>query len=260
MASLKNTTTTATVGKPADPAPSASELEDESRVREAIVEAVLSHRLPPGTRLVETPLCEAFGVSRSLLRRVLVRLASEKVVELQHNRGATVAQPTQAEVQEVFEVRRFLETGLVRRLCGCAQPAELAGLRTLVKEEQDAYARGDRPRWLRLSGQYHLASAQILKNRELEAILHTLVARTTLMTALYEAPGRNVCSFEEHAAILDAITAGDAARASALMEEHLRQAEVKLRRDQPLQEVDLLKLFAAPTPARSSSDRVKPGL
>jgi DNA-binding GntR family transcriptional regulator len=212
-------------------------------VRDAIVEAVLAQRLPPGTRLVETPLCEAFGVSRSLLRRVLVRLASEKVVELQHNRGATVAQPSQTEVQEVFEVRRFLEGGLVRRLCACAQPADLAGLRALVQQEQQAYAGGDRSRWLRLSGEYHLAAARALGNRELETILHALVARTTLMKALYDAPGRNVCSFEEHAAILDAVAAGDAARATELMEEHLQQAELKLRRDQSPQEVDLLGLF-----------------
>ena len=58
---------------------SLAELAEENRVRHAIVEAVLSHRLPPGTRLVETRLCEAFGVNRTLLRRVFVRLAGDKV-------------------------------------------------------------------------------------------------------------------------------------------------------------------------------------
>lgn len=233
----------AEAGAPPDAPLSASELQEERRVREAIVEAVLSQRLPPGTRLVETPLCEAFGVSRSLLRRVLVQLASDKVVELQHNRGATVAQPSQSEVQEVFEVRRFLEGGLVRRLCACARPADVAGLRALVQQEEQAHASGDRTRWLRLSGEYHLAVARALGNGELQAILHALVARTTLMKALYDAPDRNVCSFEEHAAILDAIAAGDAERAAGLMEAHLQQAEQKLRRDQPPQKVDLLDLF-----------------
>lgn len=227
----------------ADALLSVSELQEEQRVRDGIVEAVLSQRLPPGTRLVETPLCQAFGVSRSLLRRVLVRLASDKVVELQHNRGAAVAQPSQSEVQEVFEVRRFLEGGLVRRLCSCARPADVAGLRALVQQEEMAYASGDRARWLRLSGEYHLAAARALGNGELEAILHALVARTTLMKALYDSPDRNVCSFEEHAAILDAVAAGDAARAAELMEAHLQQAELKLRRDQPPQKVDLLDVF-----------------
>ena len=226
-----------------DVEPSGAELEEEKRVRDAIVEAVLSQQLPPGTRLVEQPLCDAFGVTRSLLRRVLVRLANEKVVELQHNRGAAVAQPSQTEVQEVFEVRRLIEGGVVRRLCGCARPGDIAGLRALVQQEEQAFTGGDRSRWIRLSGEYHLAAARMLGNHELESILHTLVARTTLMKAMYDSPSRNVCSYEEHAAILDAIAAGDAARATGLMEEHLQRAEHKLRHDVQAREVDLLSLF-----------------
>ena len=227
-----------------DPSPS-QELADEMRVRDAIVEAVLSQKLPPGTRLVETPLCEAFGVNRSLLRRVLVRLANEKVVELQHNRGASVAQPSQTEMHEVFEVRRLIEGGLMRRLCACASPGDITGLRRLVQDEAQAYHQGDRSRWIRLSGEYHLAAARALGNHELLEIMNGLVARTTLMKALYDAPGRNVCSFEEHDAILDAIAAGDTERACVLMDEHLQSAQRKLRQEPPSSEVDLLQLFGA---------------
>ncbi len=219
------------------------DLMDETRVRDAIVEAVLSQKLPPGTRLVETPLCEAFAVNRSLLRRVLVRLANEKVVELQHNRGATVARPSQTEMHEVFEVRRLIEGGLVRRLCACIAPGDIAGLRRLVQDEAQAYRLGERSRWLRLSGEYHLAAARALGNHELQEILNTLVARTTLMKAMYNAPGGNVCSFEEHDAILDAIAAGDADLASRLMDEHLQSAERKLKQEPLATEVDLLQLF-----------------
>lgn len=229
-----------------DPHPS-QELADEIRVRDAIVEAVLSQKLPPGTRLVETPLCEAFGVNRSLLRRVLVRLANEKVVELQHNRGASVAQPSQTEMHEVFEVRRLIEGGLVRRLCACVKPGDITGLRRLVKDEAEAFHQGNRSRWIRLSGEYHLAAARALGNHELQEIMNGLVARTSLMKALYDAPGRSVCSFEEHEAILDAIAAGDTERACHLMDEHLQSAERKLRRDPPSEDVDLLQLFGSGT-------------
>lgn len=245
MARPKQTTPSITpVSTPEDPNLS-QELADEMRVRDAIVEAVLSQKLPPGTRLVETPLCEAFGVNRSLLRRALVRLANEKVVELQHNRGASVAQPSQTEMHEVFEVRRLIEGSLMRRLCACAKPGDIAGLRRLVQDEAQAYHRGDRSRWLRLSGEYHLAAARALGNEELQVIMNALVARTSLMKALYDAPGRSVCSFEEHDAILDAIAAGDAERACHLMDEHLQSAERKLRRDPPSTDVDLLRLFGS---------------
>ena len=223
----------------------ANEVAEERRVREAIMDALLSHRLPPGTRLVETPLCEAFGVTRSLLRRVFVRLANEKVIDLQHNRGASVAQPSQSEMREVFEVRRLIEGGVVRRLCACARPADFSALRRLVKDEQQAYEVGDRSRWIRLSGEYHLAAARAIGNSELESILHMLVARTTLMIALYHSAGPNVCSYEEHAAIVDAMASGDGDLAGALMDRHLQEAELKLRREPAREDVDLLALFSA---------------
>lgn len=220
-----------------------AEVRDEERVREAIVEAVMSHRLPPGTRLVETPLTEAFGVSRSLLRRVLVRLANEKVVELAHNRGATVAQPSQSEMREVFEVRRLLEGGVLRALDGRASPRALAEIRALVRDERAAYEAGEWSRWIRLSGQYHLEIARLLGNAELHAILKSLIARTTLMIALYDSPGHNACSFLEHDAILDALEAGDRERACAAMSQHLAAAEHQLQRESGKEEVDLVALF-----------------
>jgi DNA-binding GntR family transcriptional regulator len=230
------------------------EFADEQRVHQSIVDAVLSQRLPPGTRLVETPLCEAFGVNRSLLRRVFVRLANEKVIELQHNRGASVAQPSQDEMHEVFDARRVIESGIVRRLCQCGNPAQFAGLRALVTEERQAYESGDRARWLRLSGEYHLAAARTLANPELEALMHRLVARTTLMKALYHAPGGSVCSFDEHAAIVDAMAEGDIERATDLMDRHLQSSEGKLRQE-PEREVDLLQLFKPTTRKAASRGR-----
>ena len=103
--------------EPADAA--ANELAEERRVREAIFDALLSHRLPPGTRLVETPLCEAFGVTRSLLRRVFVRLANEKVIDLQHNRGHTVPAAVIEDrlAAEIAEFRRSEERRVGKECC-----------------------------------------------------------------------------------------------------------------------------------------------
>lgn len=221
-----------------------TELAEENRVRHAIVEAVLAHRLPPGTRLVESRLCEAFGVNRSLLRRVFVRLAGEKVIELQHNRGATIAQPGPQEMHQVFEARQLIESGIIRSLGQKATPKTLAAIRSLVAEERAAYLAGQWSNWVRLSGEYHLQVARLLGNTELEDILRSLIARTTLMIALYDSPGSNVCSFDEHIEILDALESGDSEHACRLMSHHLHGAEVKLRRDTATPEVDLVALFS----------------
>jgi len=74
---------------------------NEDAIYERMVGAILGHRLPPGTKLVEDRLATAFGVSRTRIRPVLVRLANEQIVTLTMNRGATVAQPTEAEAREI---------------------------------------------------------------------------------------------------------------------------------------------------------------
>ena len=83
----------------------------ENEIYERMVATILDHRLPPGTKLIEEKLASAFGVSRTRVRPVLVRLANEQVVTLTPNRGAMVAQPTEAEAREVFEVRRLIKSG-----------------------------------------------------------------------------------------------------------------------------------------------------
>lgn len=226
---------------------SLAELAEENRVRHAIVEAVLSHRLPPGTRLVETRLCEAFGVSRTLLRRVFVRLAGDKVIELQHNKGAIVAQPGPEEMRQVFEARQLIENGILRSLGKKATPEALDAVRRLVVQESAAYKAGDWSKWVRLSGEYHLQVARLLGNTELEDILRSLIARTTLMIALYDSLGHNVCSFDEHNHILDALESGENEHACKLMGAHLHGAQVKLQRDSSPPEIDLVALFSTPS-------------
>ena len=75
------------------------------RLRDLIVEGVLS----PGQRLNERLLCEQLGVSRTPLRESFKVLASEGLIEILPNRGATVAPLTIEELKEVVDVLSGLE-------------------------------------------------------------------------------------------------------------------------------------------------------
>ena len=227
----------------------------EERVHRALLEAVMSHQLPPGTRLVEMPLCAAFGVNRSLLRRVFVRLANEKVIELHHNRGATIAQATPQETHHVFEARRVIETAMLRAL-PVPDKRRLEALRALVDDEQGAHDGHAWSRLIRLSGEFHLQLAASFGNAELVSVLRGLVARTSLMIALYEMPGRGSCSFDEHRVILAALARGDTQAAARHMGEHLENCELKLRARPLPQEIDFARLFGgARAPARGRGAR-----
>ena len=75
------------------------------RLRDLIVEGVLQS----GQRLNERLLCEQLGVSRTPLRESFKVLASEGLIELLPNRGATVAPLTTEELREVVDVLSGLE-------------------------------------------------------------------------------------------------------------------------------------------------------
>ena len=104
----------------------------ENEIYERIVVTVLDHRLPPGTKLIEDRLATAFGVSRTRIRPVLVRLANEQIVTLTPNRGATVAQPTEKEAREVFQVRQMIESTLMECFIKSDSLRELVSRTSLI--------------------------------------------------------------------------------------------------------------------------------
>lgn len=212
-----------------------------------IYEAILDHRLMPGTKLTEDALSEIFGVSRTIVRKALLRLGHENIVRLRPNRGAAVASPTVEEAREVFEARRIVEAAVVRAVAAKAGVEQLETLRALAGKERACFDSGDRRGWIRLSGDFHLRLAEIGGNAVLSTILKELVSRTSLIIALYEAPGTAACSSDEHAALIDAMENGDARRAEALMEDHLRAIEDKLSLVEPAAPVDLARAFAGAT-------------
>lgn len=78
----------------------------ETRIYRAVFDSVMSQRLTPGTKLPETSLCGLFGVSRSVVRKVLQRLAHDHIVQLRPNRGVIVAVPTPEETRLTDQSRK----------------------------------------------------------------------------------------------------------------------------------------------------------
>ena len=207
----------------------------DAEMYERVISAILDHKLPPGTKLVEDKLASAFGVSRTRIRPVLVRLANEQVVTLTPNRGATIAQPTEQEAREVFEVRRLIEPSLVERFINQATEADMAQLKQCIDNEEAARLAGDMRRAIRLSGEFHLLIAEGANHETLARILRELTSRTSLVLMTYspahefERRDATACGCNEHRALLDAIRLRDAKEAAKRMREHLARLEAQLQ-------------------------------
>lgn len=210
----------------------------EDRMYLEIYDAIMEHRLPAGTKLTEEGLGEIYGLARHSVRRVLAKLAADGLVDIERNRGAYIASPSDEEAHEMFELRQALEALVMQKLIDKSRKSDFAELRALVARERDAYMRGDRSQWIRLSAEFHIELAKLAGNSLVVESLRRLVSRTTLLISATNPSGQQPCSFDEHAAVLDALEKKNHAKAQQEMSHHLGQCACRLL-DRPSQRFDL---------------------
>ena len=219
----------------------------DERVYRAVLDAVMSHRLPPGTKLVEAVLSDSMRLPRAVVRMGLLRLAHDRIVELRPNRGAAVASPTLEDARHVYDARRLFEGALAERMCGRLSKGALAELRRYISDGLAAFKRDDTAAWITLAGRFHVRLAEFSGNPIVAQQVRELVSRTNLITALYLLKGSTVYSSEERQELLLLLV--DSApsaprRAKLVMERLLRAVEERLQVRPPSQEeVDLRGIF-----------------
>jgi len=214
------------------------------RIYRAVVNAVMSHRLPPGTHLGEADFCELYQVSRTTVRKALQRLAHDHIIELRPNRGAVIASPTPEEARDIFAARRAIEREIVPLVIRNATPASLQQIRAALEAEDEARRTGDRAGWIRLGGEFHILLAELAGNQVLQRFMAELVSRCSLIIALYEAPGATMCENDEHQDLAMLIAQGKADEATHLIEHHLLEIEGRLRLGDQDKKVNLAEALA----------------
>lgn len=214
-------------------------------VYERIVQAIMEHRLPPGTKLVEEKLASVFRITRTRVREVLLRMAHEGLVNAIPNRGSFIASPSVEEARQIFDARGILEPALVRSLVARATTEDIARLREHVELERSARAEDDRQAIIRLSGEFHLLMAEMVGNPQLTKVLRELASLTCLIILLYDSPNMPACPNHEHSELIDAIEARDENLAVKVIIEHLQHIEhaLDLSGDEG-PEIDLEDIFA----------------
>lgn len=205
---------------------------DENFIVERIYKAVMEQRLAPKTKLSEASLCEAFGVGRMHVRRALLLLSAQGIVDLRSNRGAYIACPDKKEAQDVFRTRMLVEPPLVRELADGASDKTLALLASHITREDQARKENERTDLIRLSGEFHVLLAIAAGNEVAAQIVRELVMRSSLIVGLFGRDGHGSCPDDEHKKILDAIQERDAKRAEMQVINHLRHIQAGLNMDE----------------------------
>ena len=200
-------------------------------IRDHLRDAIVDRRLAPGTKLNEAEVGALFDVSRTVVRAALQALSFEGLVRIERNRGAFVANPSPEEARQVFDSRRLIEPGLARAAAKRITPDEVAAFRERLSDESRLMGeRGPSARRAEIhaSGDFHLLLASVAGNAILLRFMEELVARSSLVIALYGRSGASSCGHNDHGQILSALEQGDGEGASQLLLAHIDHIESDL--------------------------------
>lgn len=190
------------------------------RVRDVVRQAIIDGRYRPGQRLTEERLAEDFQVSRNPVREALRGLATEGLVEITPWRGAVVVQLSRLEALELVEIRANLEGLNARHAARRRDPTLIRQLNEILREGSEVVHAGRTELLSTLNARFHETLYEAGHNRALLDIMRTLRVRTAF-AFLPMSAARAQQTWEEHAAILRAIIAGDEQLAEILASRHV---------------------------------------
>ncbi|MBQ6829966.1 MAG: FadR family transcriptional regulator [Clostridia bacterium] len=215
------------------------------------LQMLIMNNYRPGDRLpIENELAEQFSVSRITIREAIRQLNTMGMVDVRQGDGTFVKELTpssfmkpmlpmlalsNADVEDVFEVRLLIECKAVEYAAQRARDEELASLRTLVKEMEDVALAGDIVAYNEADARFHNAIAQCGHNPVISVIgelINDMIKESILRSC--NTPGHILTSVVYHNRICQALCERDASEAMRLMSEHLLSglAFVKQQRGQ----------------------------
>lgn len=211
----------------------------------ALASGIVTHVLVPGMRLKEETVAEAFGVSRTVLRPVLRRLAHEGLVVIAPRRGAYVTLPAVDEARQVLAARRVVEGGLLSQCKAPLDQGVLARLAAQIEKEDALRAAGDENALYRASGEFHMILAELAGNELLSSFLRDLIARSVVVTAIYQPSSDAGCRTDHHRLVLRLLQNGSIEAAAQFLIDHMKTTEGDLDFNRPAHKTTDLRLALA---------------
>lgn len=191
---------------------------------------ILSGALPPGARLDQVELARRLEVSRHPVRQAIERLAERGFVAISPHRSAVVAEISDKDMSELYEVRRALEPLAIRDAFARFDAALIERVDELEKDMRRAEAANDLDSYMDANRLFHLAMYAPCANRHAVRTVESLfdLSERYQRTSLAQ-PGRMKRSNQDHAQMVEAIRAGDGKRLAELIDEHNRLTQKAVR-------------------------------
>ena len=195
------------------------------QVRDAILDEISSGHLAPGERIIQEQIAQALGVSRQPVQQALMLLRNQGVLQDAPGRGLIVASLDPEHVSHMYDMRAVIEGLACRRAAeGNAERAARQGP-ALIEAGRKAVASGSVAKMIAADMRFHEFLYALSGNPLVAPSLATHLTYTQRVMGevlLRDETPRDI--WDQHAEMLQAICAGDGARAEALARQHITQA------------------------------------
>jgi len=195
------------------------------QVRDALLGEIASGQLKPGERIIQEQIAQALGVSRQPVQQALLLLRNQGVLRDAGGRGLIVTPLNPDRVEHVYQIRAAIE-GMACRLAAekQAEQARKQGA-ALIEAGRKAVASGSVPKMIAADIRFHEFLYDMAGNPLIGPAMDTHLTYTQRAMGevlVQDQSPRDI--WDQHAAILEAIAAGDPDTAEKLAREHLMQA------------------------------------
>jgi DNA-binding GntR family transcriptional regulator len=193
------------------------------QVSRALEAAMVAGELKPGEMYSAPALGELFGVSATPVREAMQDLAKDGFVEAVRNRGFRVVEMSDADLDQISQIRLLLEVPTTVEVADIITPEVIERLTTIADDIVAAAARRDVIDYLDSDRRFHVDLISQLGNHRLTELVDRLRRQTRLygLDNLVES-GRLIESAREHHQLLEALAARDAETTRSLITSHIR--------------------------------------
>jgi DNA-binding GntR family transcriptional regulator len=190
--------------------------------------AVIRGELHPGQALSESEIAKQYSTSRQPVREAFIKLAEERLVVIQPQRGTFVVKISVADVLDARFVREAIEVAVAQEAATSAPPSAIKDLRAVI-ERQKAVAHGHNEEFLALDEEFHRTLALSVGRAHAWRVIENIKAQMDRIRYLSLDDATPLpLLIEQHTRIVDGIEAGDPTAAAAATRSHLREIIVSL--------------------------------
>jgi DNA-binding GntR family transcriptional regulator len=196
------------------------------RIYQAIRSAILTCEFSPGQELREQVLAERYHVSRSPVRDSLLRLEREHLVTVLPRQGYRVNPISMADAEDIFDLRLLIEPACA----AAAARANDAIARVLDEFRGFAHHGKAQSEFIEYNRSFHRAIVEMSSNARMATIALDLDEQFQRLVQVVLKVGQEQVwnAAVEHEAIIDAIQAHDAERASQLSYAHASRVQARI--------------------------------